>query len=224
MFKKIYQTIFKSQREPFELTMERVVLTYLIGGVAGTLWETVLTLITRHHFEMRAGSFFTPFNPVYGFGLLLIVVCLNKVKKKYQLFLYGSILGGGAEYLMSFLQEKLLNSKSWDYSKKFLNINGRTTIPFCIFWGLAAFAIICYVVPLIFMIINQIPKKASRIIAIVGIVVIVLDLATTAFGLFRYNQRALGNEPFTFIGRIIDEILTDEVVKFYFPNMVRIEN
>ena len=212
-------SFLKSEREPFNLTFEKVLLTYLVGGLIGTIWEMTLELFRKHQFLVRSGSFFTPFNPVYGFGLVLILLCLNKVKKNYSLFLYGCLLGGGAEYLLSFLQEKLLGSKSWDYTGKFLNINGRTTIVFCVFWGFAAFLIIRFFFPILFNLLDRVDPNLLRVIAIVGTFVIVVDLFMTSFGLLRYTQRLNNIPPKTLIGIFIDNFLPDKIVEYFFSNM-----
>lgn len=47
----------------------------------------------------------------------------------YKIFLKEALIGGIFEYTVSLLQEYFLGTKSWDYSKMVLNIQGRTTIP-----------------------------------------------------------------------------------------------
>lgn len=219
--KKI-KAFLKSERVPFKLNFEKILLTYLIGGLIGTVWEMSLELFRKHEFLIRSGSFFTPFNPVYGFGLVLILVCLNKVKNNYTLFLYGSLLGGVAEYMMSFLQEKLLGSKSWDYSNKFLNINGRTTVIFCIFWGFAAFLIIRFFFPILFSFLDSLDPNLIRALSIVGFVIVILDLSATTLGLYRYSNRANSIPPISFLGKFIDKLFPDSVVEYFFSNMKKV--
>ncbi len=47
-------------------------------------------------------------------------------------------MGGTLEYLCSFFQEILFGTISWNYSDLFLNLNGRTSILYCFYWGIIA--------------------------------------------------------------------------------------
>ena len=49
-------------------------------------------------------------------------------KNNYTLFFGGCLSGSIVEYTMSFLGELLFNARWWDYSKRFLNINGRICV------------------------------------------------------------------------------------------------
>lgn len=203
----------------YKVTWEKLVLTYLIGGLVGTIWEVCLTLYKHHIFEFRNGSFFTPFNPVYGFGLCAIILFLHKLNTTKQIFFVGAVVGGSAEYILNFLQEKILGSRSWDYSNRFLNINGRTTIPYCIFWGFGCVLVMKFIYPFIFEYISKIKPKAMKILGIVFIIVIIIDLFMTTGGLMRYNLRHEGIEPYTFIGKFFDYFFDDNRVELFFPNM-----
>ena len=76
-----------------------------------------------------------------------MIIILGNVKKTRNVFLIGTVLGGAFEYLCSLFQEKVFGSISWDYSNHFLNINGRTTIPFAIVWGILCVLMIKIVLP-----------------------------------------------------------------------------
>ena len=49
------------------------------------------------------------------------------------MFLIGALGGGAVEYILSVLEELVLGTRSWDYSAYFLNIGGRTTLPYMLF-------------------------------------------------------------------------------------------
>lgn len=218
-FSKKDDSSSKLNNHIFELTWSKLVLTYIIGGTIGTVWEICLHLYNHHEFEFRNGSFFTPFNPVYGFGLCAIILFLHKLRSSKQIFAVGAVVGGVAEYSLSFLQEKLLGSKSWDYSNRFLNINGRTTIPYCIFWGFGCLVIIKIVYPFIFKRLAKISKAKMNVIGAILITIIILDLFTTAGGLLRYNLRSQGKDAITFLGTFFDTFFGDKRVELFFPNM-----
>lgn len=57
------------------------------------------------------------------------------------------IMGGTLEYLCSFFQEILFGTISWNYSDLFLNLNGRTSILYCFYWGIIAVVFLKVVYP-----------------------------------------------------------------------------
>ena len=59
------------------------------------------------------------------------------------------LLGGIVEYLCSYFQELLFGTISWDYSNLWFNINGRTSLLHCTYWGIGGVLFMKYVMPLI---------------------------------------------------------------------------
>ena len=122
---------------------DKMVILFMLGSFIGAMHESIWGVIKRLYWYGKfvwtnhAGVIYGPFNPLYGFGIVLIILVLARKKRKpWQTFMYGAVLGGVFEYITSFLLELFLGARSWDYSDYFLNINGRTTIPYMIFWGI----------------------------------------------------------------------------------------
>ncbi|MCD7729608.1 MAG: putative ABC transporter permease [Clostridia bacterium] len=197
----------------------KCVYTYAIGGLAGTVWETFLNLARGNGFVYCSGCILTPFNFVYGVGAVVVICCLRNRTKPTEVFIIGSLGGGIVEYVLSFLEETILGTHSWDYSQRLLNINGRTTLPYMIGWGLLCVAVIFLVYNPFNSALDCLPEKVAKIGAIVIAAVILADFAVTLGALVRYACRNGGIEAFTFIGRFIDGIFTDEFMQLRFPNM-----
>lgn len=209
------------------LSFRKLFLIFLIGSVFGAYYEEVLSAIKIFFktgdiiWSYRRGVIYGPFSPIYGAGLLLFTVLLADRKlSKFYVFLYSSIIGGCFEYMISFLQETFLGTVSWDYSKQFLNIHGRTTIPIMIFWGIAGMLYICYIYPKISNIIEKIPYHFGIIFTDILFIFIILDMLISWTALGRQTLRRKNIEPFTIIGEVYDHVYTDEYLKRFFPNMV----
>ena len=201
------------------LDFGKCVFAYVLGGVVGTLWETVLNYCKGNGFVYCNGSIFTPINFVYGFGALVIWIFLaNSNRKPYMTYIYGTIGGGIVEYLLNFLEEKILGARSWDYSNEFLNINGRTTIPFMLFWGLLCLAVVYVVYNPLAKIYDKCPKKVMTTIAIVLLAIVVTDLTITVTALARYSARQQGVAAKTELGLFLDRVFSDDYMKLHFPN------
>ncbi|MCI6443952.1 MAG: putative ABC transporter permease, partial [Clostridia bacterium] len=200
------------------LDFGKCVFAYVLGGVVGTLWETVLNYCKGNGFVYCNGSIFTPINFVYGFGALVIWIFLaNSNRKPYMTYIYGAIGGGIVEYLLNFLEEKILGARSWDYSNEFLNINGRTTIPFMLFWGLLCLAVVYGVYNPLAKIYDKCPKKVMTTIAIVLLAIVVTDLTITVTALARYSARQQGVISKTELGLFLDRVFNDDYMKLHFP-------
>ena len=197
----------------------KAVCIYLLGGLVGTVWETVLNLCSGKGFVYCNGSLFTPFNFVYGFGALFIVLCLQNQTQVWKVYLVGALGGGFVEYLLNFLEEKLLGTRSWNYEGKFLNINGRTTLVYMAFWGLLCVAVIFLIYKPLDRWLDTLPVKAMTVFAIVATVIIAVDLLMTVGVIFRYAERNAGKDGVLWIAQVIDRICDDEFMIKRFPNM-----
>ena len=120
-------------------------------------------------------------------------------KDIHTLFLGGFLSGSVTEYIVSFVGEKLLNTKWWDYSDKFLNINGRICLIYSIFWGLLGLYLIKVVNPLIDKLINFIKTKCGvvklRSVATISTVVLIIDCIVSGLAIdFFLTRVAVEND------------------------------
>jgi uncharacterized membrane protein len=203
---------------------------FLLGSIFGAYYEQILNVFIHYHYhhelvwQLRRGVIYGPISPVYGAGAVLFtVLLLSKPKSNFKTFLEGALIGGIFEYGISFLQETFLHTISWDYSDAFLNINGRTTIPYMIVWGLLALLFAKVVYPTLSLLIESFPKKFAIIFTNVCLVLLILDFTVSWGALFRQMFRVRGYAPITFVGEFFDKYYGDEVLKKYYTNMKLIE-
>lgn len=122
---------------------------FIIGSILGHIFEMIIVLFQKGHFETRQGLIYGPFIPVYGIGAIIYYLILNNIntENKIKVFFITAILGGMTEYLSSFIQEKAFGTISWDYSYLLFNINGRTSLLHCTYWGIAGILYVTYIDP-----------------------------------------------------------------------------
>lgn len=229
--KKVRLVVMGStKKRPFAqgICYDKLLIIFVIGCIVGTYYEELLTLVKIFLrtgdlvWESHRGVIYGPFNPLYGFGLVLItwVFCRKKEKRTWwQTFLLAALLGGVIEYGISYLQELFVGTVSWDYSRKFLNIHGRTTIPFMFFWGLTASLYIYKIYPYISSKIEQLPHLMGKIIVIFFTIFLSLDMIISFTALYRQDLRRRGIPPYTKIGEFYDKHYTDEFLEKYYTNM-----
>lgn len=200
----------------------RIFMFFVIGCVIGVYYEQILYFFMRGVWESRKGIIYGPFNPIYGFGFAFFVLFLGKnidTRKWYLTYLYACLLGGFAEFSLSYIGEVLFNSTSWDYTGYFLNIGGRTTVPFMLFWGLGGLVFMKLVYPFVSKLISKIPYGFAKIAFPLLVVFMCLNMLVSYTALIRQGMRLKGIPPRTFIGRWYDEVYNDEFLKKVYPNM-----
>ena len=93
------------------------------------------------------------------------------------------MVGGVTEYLVSLIGEYVLNVNWWDYSDRFLNINGRVCFAFCCFWGVLTVYLLKVLNPHIDKIIDKIKAKFNinilkKVVLIVTILMLIDGVIT----------------------------------------------
>ena len=154
---------------------------------------------------------------------LVLLLCLYLSKKKespFKTFLYTALAGGIVEYLVSFLQETFTNSVSWDYSQKLLNINGRTTIIFMMFWGLLGVIFVYIIYPFLSNSIEKIPKDIGNKVMPFIVILMCLNMFISFSAVIRQNFRRNDVKPFTHYGKFLDKYYDDERLKKTYNNMI----
>ncbi len=146
------------------ISIWRIFAYFVIYSFIGYIIETLYAFVLYGVIESRQSFLYGPFCSIYGLGAVVMICTLQYFGKDiHTLFLGGFLSGSITEYVVSFIGEKLLNTKWWDYSDKFLNINGRICLIYSIFWGLLGLYLIKVVNPLIDKLINWIKTKCGVI-------------------------------------------------------------
>ena len=193
---------------------------FIIGSIAGFIFEIAVVLFQKGHFELRQGLIYGPFIPVYGIGAMLYYVVLDKfkLKNKLQIFLITMLLGGLTEYLCSFMQEKLFGTISWDYSYLPFNIQGRTSLLHCVYWGIGGILYVTYIEPLIEKMREKINKNSIRIITIIIAIFMIFDITISWMAVERQIERKSNVEPENKMDLFFDEHYPDEYIDRIFNN------
>ena len=87
---------------------------------------------------------------------MAIVIALHRIDLGWKVVLFGGLADGMLEFAMSLIQQYLLGSRSWNYANEPLNIGGRTTVPFMLFWGLLCYLIVRFILPLVLWLVHLI--------------------------------------------------------------------
>lgn len=86
----------------------------------------------------------------------------------------------------------VLGSRSWNYANEPLNIGGRTTVPFMLFWGLLCYLIVRFILPLVLWLVHLIDDTWHMRLATILLAWILIDAVGALPAIFLYGQRANG--------------------------------
>ena len=169
----------------------KVFIIFMIGSVIGYVVEMIVALVQNGYIESRQGLLYGPFTPVYGIGIIVYYIFFSKIKTRDKkiVFLLSMLIGGITEYLCSFIQEKVFGTISWDYSAWLFNINGRTTLIHCTYWGIAGLLYVSYIEPLIPKIENAIKNNHVRVISSCLVICMVLNITISTMAALRQKER-----------------------------------
>lgn len=227
MKERLKKWAYKDKRVFAEgLSSTKLYIIYIIGSIFGVYFEQIRNLIKHlinngeFFWEYRRGLIYGPFNPLYGFGaMILVYLLLRKPLSNLKTFLYGSLIGGVVEYLVSFLQETFTGTTSWDYTGFIGNINGRTNIPYMLVWGALAFVLVKVIYPFISKWIEKIPYNVGRLCTNCMHVFMVFNCFLSFGAIIRWGLRRNGYKTFTFLGDFFDKFYPDSFLIKHYPNM-----
>lgn len=224
--KSAKRTPAQSRKFAEGLCFKKLFFIFLIGSVLGAIYEDILVYVTTlvetgtGQWVLHRGVIYGPFNVIYGFGAALMCwLLIRRPFENWQIFLLAAGLGGFVEYALSYLQELVTHTTSWDYSDLWLNIGGRTTIPIMLVWGLMGLVLVKVVYPLVSRMIERIPIRTGEILFVCLLVFMLGDMLVSWSAVFRRALRHNNVPAFTPVGEFLDEHYPDEVLVRYYPNM-----
>lgn len=163
-----------------------IILWFVIYCMIGWLWESAYRTVCEKKF-INSGFLTGPVIPIYGFGAMLYIVLLHFTNRPIELFFLGGILACTLEYITSWALEKIFHARWWQYDNAILNINGRICLA-----GFVAFGAFAVILPYVHLFIGsltaQLPNIVRIILAIVSILIILADTATTVKSLVKFNK------------------------------------
>lgn len=122
---------------------------YIIYSFIGWAYESILKSVEQKKL-VNSGFLFGPFCPIYGIGVVIILVFLNWLKgNNVLLFITAFFILSLWEYLVGWSLEKLFNTKYWNYSEFKFNIKGRICLLASMAWAVLSVLLINSIHPII---------------------------------------------------------------------------
>lgn len=167
----------------------RYFLFFIIYSFLGWVMEVTTTLISKKKLVNR-GFLIGPYCPIYGWGVLAVVILIGPNNEDIlSVFLKSILICSILEYMTSFFMEKIFNVRWWDYSQKRFNINGRICLETMLPFGILSCAIVYLIHPNIVKLVNIMPPKTQITIAIILLIVYIIDNILSTHILFKIKSQ-----------------------------------
>lgn len=185
----------------------QVLALFCIYSFLGWCVEVAYAAVNSGKFVNR-GFLNGPVCPIYGFGIVTVILTLEPLKNNLFILYIGSVIVTSLiELVTGFVLEKIFHDKWWDYSDDHFNIKGYICLKFSLLWGIACILVVDVVQPLIVDLVNLIPVNMGKILVTIFIVLFFVDFLVTLSNISKFKKKI----------RVLDELagkirkLSDEI-------------
>ena len=134
--------------------------------------------------NIDSGILYGFWTPIYGLGVLLIIlinnilkkVKLNKLAHFFFIFLICATTISLLELIGGYTIELLFDRVFWDYSNLPLNIGKYTSLSMCLIWGSASVLFLYILKPIAEVLIKKTPKHITYILSILFIIDVIITI------------------------------------------------
>lgn len=152
---------------------------FMIYAFIGWLMEEIVILLV-YGVVIKRGFFFGPIGPIYGFGMLIVILSLSPIKKRiFPLFVGAVLLTSIFEYISGYFLEVVFNQKWWNYVDSPLNLHGYISLGSSLAWGIVCVFVIHFLHPHIKDLVENMKKRTgNRLLTAIYFLFLIDFLAT----------------------------------------------
>lgn len=153
-----------------------------------------------------------PVCPIYGFGMLAILVTLLPYEKnRIMLFLGGMILSTVIELVGGYALYHFFHQRWWDYSKEPFNLGGYICARFTVFWGVGAVLVMDMIHPVLRRVVEMIPQKLGVVILVFCSVFYFIDVVVTTMTVLKMRKEFEHLEQIAMAMREVSDAMTQKI-------------
>ena len=162
-------------------------ICFILYAIIGWCYEVFLEVFVYQWGFSNRGFLFGPYCPVYGFGALIFILTLTKLKNtKIRLWKINitpvlvfcgiTAIATGVELVASYLLQIFTGGWLWDYTKYSFNFEGRIALNPSIRFGIGGMVFMYILQPLFEKVVNRFSDKKLNIIFTILLSIISIDL------------------------------------------------
>lgn len=150
-------------------------LYFIIYSFIGWLLEVICKFFEFKRYINR-GFLIGPICPIYGYGVLAIILLIGRnTSDILSVFLKSILVCSLLEYFTSYFMEKLFKARWWDYSQRRFNINGRICLETMLPFGILGTTVVYLIHPIIIKFVNIFNSNTIIVISIIIFIIYLID-------------------------------------------------
>ena len=150
-------------------------LYFIIYSFIGWLLEVICKFFEFKRYINR-GFLIGPICPIYGYGVLTIILLIGRnTSDILSVFLKSILVCSLLEYFTSYFMEKLFKARWWDYSQRRFNINGRICLETMLPFGILGTTVVYLIHPIIVKFVNLFNSNTTIVISIIIFIIYLID-------------------------------------------------
>lgn len=167
-------------------------LYFMFYSLLGWGLETCYCSVCERRLVPR-GFLYGPVCPIYGAGVLLMILFFTPLKRNLVLFYAVAVaVMSSWEYFVAWLLEATTHVKYWDYSNFRFNLKGRVCLWVALVWGVLSYVVIFYIHPPIDARFDRIPLVLKYALCGVLLIILLADTACTIHHLALVSKLVVG--------------------------------
>lgn len=198
-------------RETQPIVYSDLLWLFIMGSLLGVLIEGIFCVFCHGHWETHTVAVWGPFCIIYGVGAVVLYIGAILMKDKsyvLQFFVFAAATTV-VEYLCGALLKYGLHMRAWDYSDRFLNIDGLICPTFTLGWGVAGIVFSKWCMNPLQTLFSKMHGNIWNIACICLSVFMAVNLLVTSVCIFRWSKRHQRIPPHNSIEQYIDETWDD---------------
>ncbi|EFI42647.1 putative ABC transporter permease [Peptoniphilus sp. oral taxon 386] len=191
------------------------ILLFFIFAFLGWMTEVSYTYIDSKNY-VNAGVLNGPICPIYGVGLMLILIFIYPQKNFMLVFFEIMLTATFVELITGIILEMIFKKKWWDYSDKPFNFKGYICLKYSIMWGIGGL-LMCYIIfPVILNASNyfwSLPIIIPNLITSIIIILFLIDLTETALTVLKLRKHFYELDKIAANLKVISNDISSKLVK-----------
>lgn len=181
LYKETNKTVPINTNYNKNYSITSIILMFFTASIIGWCWEVFYHMFRFGNFVNR-GTLQGPWLPIYGWGLISLLILLKKYRKDPILtFVLALVICGIVEYATGWYLENFRQAKWWNYEGYFLNIHGRICLENLIAFGIGGCAFIYFLAPFLDSIYSKTNKNIKIILCIILSLFHIIDFIYSSY-------------------------------------------
>lgn len=152
------------------------ILFWFIYNLVGYIWETCYVSLKQKKFVNR-GFLHGPYLPIYGTGAIVMLFTTMPFRDcPILIFLVGGAAATLLEYVTGAALLAIFKTRYWDYSERWLNVNGHICFKCTVGWCFCSLALVEFIHKPVETFVLSIPDAVTDEISMIFTIVFLIDL------------------------------------------------